>query len=118
VSALPDPSRLYLIYSREHNAWWRPGERGYTLELDEAGRYTALEVRRICYSANRRPGPDGGPNEFHVPAHEALLEAFQCGVIAGASSPSPPTMDTALRVLSFTFNLVADLADAETRKKA
>jgi hypothetical protein len=111
--------RLYLIYSREHNAWWRPEERGYTLEIAEAGRYTAEEVRRICFAANVRPGPDGGPNEFHVPAHEALSDAFRAGVICGgASSESArPTKRDAEFVLSFTAALLADAVALFSERK-
>ena len=37
----------YVIWSFEHEAWWRPNKRGYTDQLNEAGRYTAEEAGMI-----------------------------------------------------------------------
>ena len=37
----------YLIWSFEHNAWWRPNECGYTENIDEAGRYEPEDAKRI-----------------------------------------------------------------------
>ena len=34
----------YLIWSHEHEAWWRPGALGYTTEITEAGRYTGSDA--------------------------------------------------------------------------
>jgi hypothetical protein len=42
----------WLIWSYEHDAWWRPGSWGYTRELAEAGRYSAAEAERIVARAN------------------------------------------------------------------
>jgi len=42
----------YLIYSREHNAFWRPGSRGYTHLVEDAGRYALDEAIEICLDAN------------------------------------------------------------------
>ena len=44
---------LYLIWSYEHQAWWRPWGSGYTKDLKEAGRYEYLEARDICFKANQ-----------------------------------------------------------------
>lgn len=41
----------YLIYSFEHDAWWRPDRRGYTRNIDEAGRYSATEAGAIMQDA-------------------------------------------------------------------
>ena len=38
---------LFLIWSWEHRAWWAPNHRGYTVNVDEAGRYTVEEAARI-----------------------------------------------------------------------
>lgn len=46
---------MYLIWSNEHHAWWKPGCRGYTTLTHLAGRYTELEARRIVRDANRTP---------------------------------------------------------------
>jgi hypothetical protein len=43
----------WLIWSDEHGAWWRPLKRGYTRNLDEAGRYSFEEATEICENANR-----------------------------------------------------------------
>ena len=42
----------WLIWSYEHDAWWRPGAWGYTRELAEAGRYSGAEAERIIQRAN------------------------------------------------------------------
>lgn len=45
-------SDAWVIWSYEHNAWWRPGRMGYTTLLTEAGRYTADEASEIVHHAN------------------------------------------------------------------
>ncbi|BEL07867.1 hypothetical protein Q0Z83_060580 [Actinoplanes sichuanensis] len=45
----------HLIWSNKHGMWWRPGRRGYTNSLHEAGRYTEDEARQICADANITP---------------------------------------------------------------
>lgn len=37
----------YLIWSFEHQAWWRPNSNGYTTDLAQAGRYSQEEAGRI-----------------------------------------------------------------------
>jgi hypothetical protein len=37
----------YLIWSDEHEAWWRPNCRGYTTKVSEAGGYTFAEAAEI-----------------------------------------------------------------------
>lgn len=46
-------TRPWLIYSREHNAWWKPNECGYTATIDEAGRYRTEDADRIVAHANK-----------------------------------------------------------------
>lgn len=43
----------FVIWSFEHDAWWRPGRMRYTTELDAAGRYSEAEAREIVDNANR-----------------------------------------------------------------
>jgi hypothetical protein len=42
----------YVIWSFEHDAWWAPGRRGYTRELEEAGHYAGTEAADIVAEAN------------------------------------------------------------------
>lgn len=42
----------FLIWSVEHNSWWRPKEMGYTRELSDAGRYGEGRAREIVEDAN------------------------------------------------------------------
>jgi hypothetical protein len=42
----------YVIWSYEHDAWWRPHQWGYTPNLAEAGHYNANHAERIVTHAN------------------------------------------------------------------
>ena len=42
----------FLIWSIEHEAWWRAGWLGYTIDLADAGHYSAAEARGILERAN------------------------------------------------------------------
>ncbi len=46
----------YLIWSNEHRAWWRPNARGYTLQLEKAGRYSRDEALKHCRVRDQVPG--------------------------------------------------------------
>ena len=67
----------WLVYSREHNAFWRANRIGYTRNIDEAGRYSEAEARNICDDAALGRGPCGDDDvpEFAVPAPEAVEKA-------------------------------------------
>lgn len=52
----------FLIWSIEHDAWWRPDWGGYTRVLAEAGRYDEAEAERVLDRANTV-----GVNECRVP---------------------------------------------------
>jgi hypothetical protein len=69
-----EPAR-WLIYSREHNAFWRADRAGYTGVLATAGRYTRADAEANCRM--RDPQPDGSPSEILLAAPEAIaaLEA-------------------------------------------
>jgi hypothetical protein len=43
----------FVIWSVEHQAWWRPGRRGYTVSLAHAGRYEFEDAHDIVWNANR-----------------------------------------------------------------
>lgn len=59
----------WLVWSREHNAWWRPNSAGYTDNVFNAGRYAEWEARDIC-RGGRDPQRDGSPSEVAIPAPE------------------------------------------------
>lgn len=61
----------YLVWSSEHNAWWRPNRCGYTLNLPQAGRYTRTEVLAICRDA--RDGIQEGRALTELPVRVADL---------------------------------------------
>jgi hypothetical protein len=46
----------FVIWSMEHQAFWRPGRVGYSPTLDGAGRYPEHEARAIVARANYPPG--------------------------------------------------------------
>jgi len=56
----------YLIYSREHNAWWRDNRAGYTFEEEEAGRYSLKEAKAIVARSKMGWNRAGAP-EFYYP---------------------------------------------------
>ena len=59
------PQKVYwLIWSNEHDGWWKPNECGYAQKIKEAGRYTYHKARAICRSANY--GKYDRPNETMV----------------------------------------------------
>lgn len=37
----------YLVWSNQHGAWWRAHRRGYTMLIEEAGRYTRERAAEI-----------------------------------------------------------------------
>ncbi len=67
----------WLIWSIEHGAWWRAGERGYTLHREEAGEYSFEDAVRIVQGANI--------GERDVP-NEAMILLQQSAHIVGQAS--------------------------------
>lgn len=45
---------MFVIWSIEHTAWWRPEEMGYSTNVQEAGLYPEEDTKRILARANRR----------------------------------------------------------------
>ena len=60
---------MYLIWSNEHRAWWRPSEAGYTTHVEAAGRYSRERAIAICRDAR------GGWREGTPPPEIPVLEA-------------------------------------------
>jgi len=69
---------LYLIWSIEHTAWWRPAWMGYTINANEAGLYGEEDADKILKQANRFT-----VNEAKVPVEcvfdEEVLQKLQKG---------------------------------------
>lgn len=80
---------MWLVYSREHNAWWRANRSGYTVNIEEAGRYGHDEAQSLCRC--RDPQPDRSVSEFAVPAPEAALTAKAAVHIVDAPDPDHPS---------------------------
>ncbi|MFP1683387.1 hypothetical protein ACLD0W_12815 [Alloalcanivorax sp. C16-1] len=76
----------WLVWSNEHNAWWRPNARGYTLETTEAGRYTFDEARDICINARPRSGAKSEAEKAGDPPEVMVLAPESLGA-AGAYAP-------------------------------
>jgi hypothetical protein len=66
------PLRKFVIWSIEHDAWWRPGWAGYTRELAAAGRYDQAGADEILARANFVK-----VNECAIPL-ACLGQAFAC----------------------------------------
>jgi hypothetical protein len=43
---------IFLIWSNQKAAWWKPNSCGYTNNIEEAGRYSAEDAIKICNNAN------------------------------------------------------------------
>jgi len=63
----------WVIWSEEHRRWWGPGRSGYVDQLEQAGRYSEAEARRIEKEANI---PMDAP-EFNEVAMPDPVPAFQ-----------------------------------------
>ncbi len=84
LDALRDSHRAlveapWLVWSNEHEAWWRPNSSGYTVHVDNAGRYTHEEAMKIQTEASYRGNCTAGvPPEIAVlsqAGHDALTTA-------------------------------------------
>jgi hypothetical protein len=43
---------MYLIWSFEHDSWWKPCRHGYTEDVMQAGLYSKEDAEQICEHAN------------------------------------------------------------------
>lgn len=66
---------LFLIYSKEHDAWWRPKHNGYTPNRAEAGKYTLAETIDILRQANHTDLDH--PQEFAIPVDSLAVREEQ-----------------------------------------
>ncbi len=72
------PAAQYLIWSNERRLWWRPNRCGYTIRIEEAGRYSREDALRICKNARDGWRPGDPPPEIPV----LDLDASHCGASA------------------------------------
>ena len=74
-------SENWLIWSYEHDAWWKPNSMGYTRKYLEAGRYSEKEAEKICKQADigRRLLSSVMPPEIMVIENVAALEFVKHG---------------------------------------
>ena len=74
----------FLIWSNEHNCYWRPNSAGYTRSIAEAGRYGQSQAESICRNASPRAGSD---LDETIPP-EMMMVAPE--YIAGLTRPQSP----------------------------
>lgn len=61
----------WLIWSIEHNAWWKAGHNGYTEMREEAGRYSFDAAITIVSQANKY-------RRFTVPNEAMVRDESEC----------------------------------------
>lgn len=63
----------YIVYSFEHNAWWKRNHFGYSRDIKAAGVYSYDEAKNICIKANMLGHP-AMPNDYsRVTINEAMI---------------------------------------------
>lgn len=67
---MKEETMKWLIWSNEHDMWWRPEAHGYTSFRDKAGRYELKRAMEICVNANAFLNVDSEPNETLLPDKE------------------------------------------------
>jgi len=70
------PVRLYLVWSNEHDAWWKPNRCGYTHDVWRAGRYDQAAAAEICQRAAHGWRGGSPPPEVMVSAPESDQDKF------------------------------------------
>lgn len=68
---------MYLIWSNEHQAWWRPNSRGYTLYVDRAGRYSWEDAFKIASHARDGWFEGEPPSEIAISEADVLSHKVQ-----------------------------------------
>lgn len=77
---------VYLIWSLEHNGWWKPNRGGYTDRRDSAGQYEFDEAMEIVLDANI--AENNVPNESIVPV-EVCAECLGTGEVTTMEAVYP-----------------------------
>jgi hypothetical protein len=57
---------MYVIWSNEHRAWWRPNSQGYSKSIEHAGVYSRDDAMGIVEGANAYQHRHQAPNELAV----------------------------------------------------
>jgi hypothetical protein len=67
----------YLVWSNEHQAWWRPNSAGYSTDVRNAGRYSRAEAIEISGTArNGWRKPERLPDELAINIQDLPPEIF------------------------------------------
>lgn len=64
--------KQYVIWSNEHQAWWRPRSIGYTRWLEDAGRYSESQAKEISQSGDMITAQGKRKCEFMMLAPESM----------------------------------------------
>ena len=70
----------WLIWSIEHDAWWRPEKKGYTCVLKEAGVYSYEDACKIVEGANyclTMPKRARYDKALNIPMEAMILLTFE-----------------------------------------
>lgn len=75
---------IYLIWSNEHRAWWKPNSLGYTTDIRAAGAYTRENALDICDGATL--DWTKAPNEIAIcmrdlPDEPQMIFGIQLGMV-------------------------------------
>lgn len=77
AEAVGDLQEAYLIWSNEHQLWWRPGSAGYTSNVEEAGRYPRDEALDIASGARDGWRYGEAPPEIAIAESDVLAHRRQ-----------------------------------------
>lgn len=120
----PNPSTVtelgpWLIWSNEHESFWRPNHRGYTYHASAAGRYSFEEAFKICNGANFPSDEFGYPTDpenqrttsgRHLPLHEVMCPSPELiQKLRSAAKALNPSASTVTEELAAELN---DLVEA------
>lgn len=78
----------YLIWSHEHQAWWKPRQIGYTTDVAQAGLYSPGETFEILTKSSLGSDPDH-PEEVAVDLATGICYRVE---YSGNSNKIPYTM--------------------------
>ena len=68
---------MFLIWSNEHQAWWRSDSCGYTMDVAQAGRYERDEALSIASGARDGWIEGEAPPEIAISEYDVLAHKRQ-----------------------------------------